>query len=178
MAAGRFRRDLYYRLNVFTIHLPPLRSRKDDLPLLIDHFLQPSQRLGGFYPSQEILDMLLAYDWPGNVRELKHCVERMTALQSDGALQMADVPSALRNHTAAAALDHLADVVALDSAGPADIPEFHMAPKSPVISLPQSEKQAITAALASTNGERLKAARILGIGRTTLYRKMKEYGLA
>jgi len=179
VAAGRFRQDLYYRLNVFTIHLPPLRTRKEDLPLLIDHFLQPPPGLSTFYPSQEVLDALMAYDWPGNVRELKHCVERMTAMQSDGALQMADLPSGLRNHRAAAALDRLADFVADES--PAQFladPEFHLAPKSPVISLPQSEKQAIAAALASTHGERGKAARILGIGRTTLYRKMKEYGIA
>ncbi|SPF54731.1 Sigma54 specific transcriptional regulator, Fis family [Candidatus Sulfopaludibacter sp. SbA4] len=200
VAAGRFRKDLYYRLNVFNIHLPPLRSRKEDLPSLIDHFLQPPQGMGGFYPSQEVLDLLLAYDWPGNVRELQHCVERMTAMQSEGALQMADLPSSLRNHTAAAGLDRLADVVANDPADLRDVPEFHLAPKSPVISLPQSEvaghekrwpapqspvislpqseKQAISAALASTHGERGKAARILRIGRSTLYRKMKEYGIA
>lgn len=91
---------------------------------------------------------------------------------------MADLPSSLRNHTAAAGLDRLADVVANDPADLRDVPEFHLAPKSPVISLPQSEKQAISAALASTHGERGKAARILRIGRSTLYRKMKEYGIA
>jgi len=176
VAAGRFRLDLFYRLNVFTIHLPPLRSRREDLRPLIDHFLQPVHGLAAFYPSQEILDALLSYDWPGNVRELKHCVERMTALQSEGALQMADLPSALRNHIDAAALDHLAGMVA-ESPVNDPSPVFHLAPRSPVISLPQSEKQTIAAALASTNGERQKAARILGIGRTTLYRKMKEYGL-
>ncbi len=176
IAAGRFRKDLYYRLNVFPIRLPPLRDRKEDLPLLIDHFLQPAQGLCRFYPSQEVLDLLLSYDWPGNVRELKHCVERMTAMQSEGALQMADLPSALQYHNNAVTLDRLADLVN----GPDDglpVPDFHLAPKSPVISLPQSERQTISAALASTHGERLKAARILGIGRTTLYRKMKEYGI-
>jgi DNA-binding NtrC family response regulator len=170
VAAGRFRQDLYYRLNVFTVHLPPLRHRKEDIPLLVDHFLTGY----GFQPSREILDVLESYDWPGNVRELKHCVERMAAMQSEGALQMADLPSALQYHQAASGLDHLSDAVEWDR----DLPEVKLSPRSPVISLPDSEKQTIGAALNATHGERAKAARLLGIGRTTLYRKMKEYGFA
>jgi len=166
VAAGRFRQDLYYRLNVFTIHLPPLRQRKEDIPLLVDHFLNGY----GFQPSREILDVLHSYDWPGNVRELKHCVERMAAMQSEGALQMADLPSALQYHQASTGLESLADAVAWD------LPQVSLSPRSPVISLPDSEKQTIGAALSATHGERAKAARLLGIGRTTLYRKMKEYG--
>ena len=168
VAAGRFRQDLYYRLNVFTIHLPPLRHRKEDIPLLVEHFLNGSE----FQLSREILDVLQSYDWPGNVRELKHCVERMAAMQSEGALQMADLPSALQYHQASAALDNLSEAVEWDR----DLPQVSLSPRSPVISLPDSEKQTIGAALAATHGERAKAARILGIGRTTLYRKMKEYG--
>jgi DNA-binding NtrC family response regulator len=168
VAAGRFRQDLYYRLNVFTIHLPPLRQRKDDIPLLVEHFLNGY----GFQPSREILDVLESYDWPGNVRELKHCVERMAAMQSEGALQMADLPSALQYHQASAGLESLSDAVAWDR----DLPQVSLSPRSPVISLPDSEKQTIGAALSATHGERAKAARLLGIGRTTLYRKMKEYG--
>jgi len=168
VAAGRFRQDLYYRLNVFTIHLPPLRHRKEDIPLLVEHFLNGSE----FQLSREILDVLQSYDWPGNVRELKHCVERMAAMQSEGALQMADLPSALQYHQASAALDNLSEAVEWDR----DLPQVSLSPPSPVISLPDSEKQTIGAALAATHGERAKAARILGIGRTTLYRKMKEYG--
>ena len=166
VAAGRFRQDLYYRLNVFTIHLPPLRQRKEDIPLLVEHFLNGY----GFQPSREILDVLHSYDWPGNVRELKHCVERMAAMQSEGALQMADLPSALQYHQASTGLESLADAVAWD------LPQVSLSPRSPVISLPDSEKQTIGAALSATHGERAKAARLLGIGRTTLYRKMKEYG--
>jgi DNA-binding NtrC family response regulator len=166
VAAGRFRQDLYYRLNVFTIHLPPLRQRREDVPLLIDHFL------GGFTPSREILDVLLSYDWPGNVRELKHCVERMAAMQSEGALQMADLPSALLYYRASTGLESLSEALTWEG----DLPQVTLSPRSPVISLPDSEKQTIGNALAATNGERTKAARLLGIGRTTLYRKMKEYG--
>ena len=171
VAAGRFRRDLYYRLNVFTVHLPPLRHRKEDVPLLVEHFLNGY----GFQLSREILDVLIAYDWPGNVRELKHCVERMAAMKSEGALQMADLPSALQYHQASsglAGLGSLSDALEWDS----DLPRVALSPRSPVISLPASEKQTIGNALAATNGERAKAARLLGIGRTTLYRKMKEYG--
>lgn len=116
--------------------------------------------------------MLHSYHWPGNVRELKHCVERMAALQSEGALQMADLPSALQYHRAAGAIECLADRVAWDR----DLPSVSLPAPSPVISLPASEKQTIGNALAATGGERAKAARLLGIGRTTLYRKMKEYG--
>ena len=169
-AAGRFRQDLYYRLNVFTIHLPPLRNHKEDIPLLVKYFLDQT----GFYPSREIFDVLLSYDWPGNVRELKHCLERMAAMQSEGALQMADMPSALQYHLASAELHSLAD--ALTPAAHCDLPQVDLAPRSPVISLPDSEKQTIGNALAAAKGERAKAARMLGIGRTTLYRKMKQYG--
>ena len=168
VAAGRFRQDLYYRLNVFTVHLPPLRHRKEDIPLLVEHFLDGT----GFFPSREISDVLQSYDWPGNVRELRHCVERMAAMQSEGALQMADLPSALQYHQAGTGLDSLSEAVDWDG----DLPEVSLSPRSPVISLPDSEKQTIGAALAATGGERAKAARLLGIGRTTLYRKMKEYG--
>jgi DNA-binding NtrC family response regulator len=168
VAAGRFRQDLYYRLNVFTIHLPPLSQHKDDIPLLVAHFLGSE----GLTPSPEILDVLLSYDWPGNVRELKHCVERMAAMQSEGALQMADLPSALQYHQSASVIGSLSNAVEWE----ADLPQVSLSPRSPVISLPASEKQTIGNALAATNGERAKAARLLGIGRTTLYRKMKEYG--
>ena len=168
VAAGRFRQDLYYRLNVFTVHLPPLRRRKEDIPLLVENFLEGS----GFFPSSEIFDVLQSYDWPGNVRELRHCVERMAAMQSEGALQMADLPSALLYHQAGTGLEVLSHAVECDD----DLPQVTLSPRSPVISLPDSERQTIGAALAATGGERAKAARLLGIGRTTLYRKMKEYG--
>ena len=169
VAAGRFRQDLYYRLNVFTVHLPPLRHRKEDIPLLVDHFLNGSE----FRPGREVLDLLESYDWPGNVRELKHCVERMAAMQSEGALQMADLPSALQYHQAGTmGIAGLADAIS----GEGDLPQVNLSPRSPVISLPDSEKQTIGAALNATHGERAKAARLLGIGRTTLYRKMKQYG--
>jgi DNA-binding NtrC family response regulator len=174
VAAGRFRKDLYYRLEVFVLHLPPLRERKADIPRLVDYFLELGQAAGlpPFHPSPEVLAMLQSYDWPGNVRELKHSVDRMAALQSEGALQLCDLPSALQHHLAASELQSLSAAVETTTAE-----EFLMAPKSPVISIPQSEKQTISRALASTRGTRTETARLLGIGRTTLYRKMREYGI-
>jgi transcriptional regulator of acetoin/glycerol metabolism len=119
---------------------------------------------------------LLAYDWPGNVRELKHCVDRMCALHSEGALQMADLPSALQYRQAADDLARLTGAIGPQHNG--DLPEVQVAPISPVISLPESERHTIERALAATAGERARAAKMLGIGRTTLYRKMKQYGMA
>jgi DNA-binding NtrC family response regulator len=187
VAAGRFRLDLYYRLNVFALRLPPLRQRKEDIPLLVYHFLSLGQAAGiqGIEPSQELLDTFEAYDWPGNVRELKHCIDRLTALRSEGALEMGDLPSALLNHRAMADLQSLSGALAHAAAVGGNLPDFAMAPKSPVIpvpespviSLPESERHAIASALKATGGERGKTARLLGIGRTTLYRKMKQYGI-
>jgi len=175
--AGRFREDLFYRLNVFAIHLPPLRDRKEDVPLLIEHFLKEGHA-SDFAPSGEILAALLSYDWPGNVRELKHCIDRMAALHSENGLQMQDLPSALHNHLAASRLATLSGAVTADGGLSEDLQWFDHTPPSPVISIPETEKRAIANALAATGGERGRAARILGIGRTTLYRKMKGYGIA
>lgn len=179
VAAGRFRLDLYYRLNVFSIHLPTLRDRPADVPRLIDHFLDLARAAGlpEFYPSPEMVQMLTSYNWPGNVRELKHCVDRMAAMFSEGDLQMPDMPSAIVNHQAvdrgmqnlSAMLDQGAGT------GVSDLPNCALAPISPVISIPASTRQAIVNALAATKGDRGKAAHLLGIGRTTLFRKMKQY---
>jgi len=171
VAAGRFRLDLYYRLNVFPIHLPPLRDRKEDIPLLVEYFLPGEDSL----PIPELLTLFESYDWPGNVRELKHCVERMAALRSEGALRLADMPSALQNHLQGNDLHTLAGAVE-EPPGPAH--HFSPAKSSPVVSIPDSERHAISAALAATRGERARTAKLLKISRTTLYRRMKEYKLA
>jgi len=174
VAAARFRQDLFYRLNVFQIKLPPLRDRKEDIELLVETFLEQSFAAGlpRFEISREMLEAFFSYDWPGNVRELKHCIERLSALHSEGALQMADLPSALQCHLASGGLHPLSV-----AAGDMLIPEARLAPISPVVSIPESERQAISRALAAARGERGAAAKMLGIGRTTLYRKMKEYGI-
>jgi len=120
------------------------------------------------------MDLLLAYDWPGNVRELKHCVERMAALQSEGAMQLADLPSALCNFQAGRALHNLSGAVEDESD---DLPFAVVAPRSPVISVEESLRHQIRAALDATGGERGRAADLLRISRTTLYRRMKMWGM-
>lgn len=183
--AGRFRLDLFYRLNVFPIHMPALRERPEDIAPLAMEFA------GGFAEllTPEILDTFLGYDWPGNVRELQHSVERMVALRSEGALRLADLPSALYNHLAARGLrsaDGLARLavrVAEPGQGVGDLPEFTKMASSPVIPLPspttllETEKQEIAKALQATSRQMGKTAKMLGISRTTLYRRMREYGL-
>ena len=178
VAAGRFRLDLYYRLNVFAMKLPPLRDRKEDIPLLVEHFLESgrAQGLPEMDLGQEVLDLFQAYDWPGNVRELKHCIDRLSAMHSEGAIQMMDLPSALQYGRSAEDLHKLSGALE-EQNGRDPLPDFRLGSPSPVISIPQSEKSTIAKALAATSGQKGLAARQLGIGRTTLYRKMKQYGL-
>jgi transcriptional regulator with GAF, ATPase, and Fis domain len=175
VAQHRFREDLFYRLNVFPIKLPPLRDRREDIMPLIQHFLAACALPGclPFEPSRETMDLLLRYHWPGNVRELKHCVERMAALQSEGGMEYADMPSALRNFQDAQALEMLSGALQGDE----HLPLAAVAPKSPVIPVHESLRQQICAALAATQGERTRAAELLHISRTTLYRRMKQYGM-
>jgi transcriptional regulator of acetoin/glycerol metabolism len=133
--------------------------------------------LRGIEPSQELFDTFAAYNWPGNIRELKHCIDRLNALHSEGALEMADLPSALQHHRVMCGLDRLSGAVAASGRAEGPLPDFAISARSPVISLPESERHTIAHALAATRGQRGKTARLLGIGRTTLYRKMKQYGI-
>jgi len=180
---GRFREDLYFRLNVFPVRLPPLRDRKADIPMLIDHFLETARAAGlpWFDPGSSMLARLTSYDWPGNVRELKNAIERMAAMHSEDPSSLdAALPSALMNQSRSTALERFSRAVAAESSlAMEDAPgcEFVMRPKSPVFTISESEKNAIERALEAANGARGEAARLLGMGRTTLYRKMKEYGL-
>jgi DNA-binding NtrC family response regulator len=162
VAAGRFREDLFHRLNVVRLTLPPLRERKEDIPLLVDRFLSSTGRR--YVIAAEAMDGIQRYDWPGNVRELKNCIDRMIALNSGPVLHFSDLPSGVINgseirepglHAMAAAVG-----------GPAGA----------VLPLQEVERRAIEQALAYTRGDRSMAAHLLGIGRTTLYRKLKEYG--
>ena len=169
IATGGFRLDLYYRLNVLPIRIPPLRERKEDIPLLVKHFAG-----GEDLPLPDVLDRFESYDWPGNVRELKHCVDRILALRSEGALRTADLPSAFQYHLHSAEISQLASSV--DGTLNGDV-HFTLAKSPVIVSIRDSERRTISAALAATKGERAKAATLLKISRTTLYRKMKEYKL-
>ena len=157
---GTFRRDLYFRLNVLTLRIPPLRERKQDIPLLAGHILERVARTTGVQRniSDDALKLMLPYDWPGNVRELENCLERACALSSGPTLHVSDMPTSLRNFEVQTG----APAVRAASQG--------------VTNLVEMEKRAILHAIEVLNGDKLEAARQLGIGKTTLYRKLKEYG--
>jgi two-component system response regulator HydG len=166
---GQFRKDLYYRLNVVNLRLPPLRVRREDIPLLAAHFLDRISRDHGrkFTLSDEALRTMMRYDWPGNVRELENAVERACALSSGPVLHLGDLPTQLQNH----GLEVRRSAMAAGEEGePGEGPQL--------MTLAEMEKQAILGAIRTLNGDKLQAAKLLGIGKTTLYRKLKEYGIA
>ncbi len=155
---ANFRQDLYFRLNVVQIKLPPLRDRKADIPLLVNSFLEkfsdparPTQII-----SEDAMRRIMAYDWPGNIRELENAIERAVALGSGPILQAGDLPSNLQYTGPAEKLPDTDELVPLEAL----------------------ERRAIFRALRETSGDKLAAARILGIGKTTLYRKLKQYEAA
>jgi DNA-binding NtrC family response regulator len=173
-----FRQDLYYRLNVVTIRMPALRDRKEDIPLLVDRFLEKNNGKNGtrYTVTPEVLHMLQKHDWPGNVRELQNAVERLTALAPGPLLLPIDLPSAVHN----AALHHATangEMRAAAAVGSNGRVLVEAAAPRQIIPLHLVEKRAIIEALEETKGDRTVAAMMLGIGRTTLYRKLKEYRL-
>ena len=180
---GTFRRDLFYRLNVVSMRLSPLRDRKEDIPALISHFLNRHGK--GHTLTQETLEAMLAYDWPGNVRELENSIQHMVAINSGPLLHVTELPSMVQNQLIARKSQFMS--VAVGSHPLAKPPQEaasheHRAAGSEsmrtIIPLTQMERQAILDALEYTKGDRAVAATLLGIGRTTLYRKLKEYQLA
>jgi DNA-binding NtrC family response regulator len=152
--SGTFRQDLYFRLNVVQIKLPPLRDRKSDIPILVTAFLEkfsdPQEPVRTI--AEEAMRRLIAYDWPGNVRELENVIERAVALGSGPVLHVGDLPSSLQYPTTER------------------VPE-----KDEILPLEELERRAILRTLRETGGDKLSAARMLGIGKTTLYRKLKQY---
>ncbi len=154
IASSQFREDLYYRLNVVTIELPPLRERKEDMPLLAQHFLKKfaaenQKEITGFSP--EVTDFLLKYEWPGNVRELENAIERSVILAKDSYIEVADLAQG----------------------------NLSLARSTPLgQSLGKMEKNHILTILNETSSNYSEAARILGISRATLYNKIRAYGLA
>ena len=199
---GTFRRDLFFRLNVVTVRIPPLRERKEDLPLLIEYFLEKFGR--GHKLGAEALEAVLSYEWPGNVRELENCVQHMVAINSGPMLHTADLPSAIQNysHQRRFEAEHRptgpdpADQLRAMAAAAGSSVKMHSAPErrglpmpafpvsdvedtpGPILPLMEVERRAIMRALEYARGDRAVAANLLGIGRTTLYRKLKEYRLA
>ena len=157
VAQGTFRRDLYFRLNVLSLHIPPLRERRQDIPLLVEHFLERLNRgsIQNRTISDEALKLMLAYDWPGNVRELENCLERACAFSTGPVIHVKDLPSSL-------------------TSAPETIAGANQT-QAKIIPMAEVEKQTILNTIAQLNGDKLLAARLLKIGKTTLYRKLKEY---
>jgi two-component system response regulator HydG len=172
---GRFRKDLFFRLNVVNLSIPPLRERKADIPLLGAHILERLARANGraYTFADDVLPLLMTFDWPGNVRELEHAIERACALSSGPVLHLGDFPTQLQNH-------HL-DLQNLDArtspSGTSELDGTAGSERSSVVTIADLEKQAILNTITQLKGDKLMAARLLGIGKTTLYRKLKEYGL-
>ncbi len=149
---GDFREDLYYRLNVIHVHLPPLRDRPEDVPLLAEHFLKrfclaTNKRIHGFTPAA--LDLLKRHPWPGNIRELENAVERSVVMAKSGYVQPADLPPLSGENTL-----------------------------GPTASLDEVEKQHVLKTLAAVDWNIKRAAEIMGIERATLYNKIRRYGLS
>lgn len=157
VAEGNFRRDLYFRLNVLTLRIPPLRERKQDIPLLVEHFLERLTRVNGLRKmlSEDAAKALVGYEWPGNVRELENCIERTWTLSSSTNLNFPDLPTYIKS-------SHETKKTVEPSS-------------SKIIPLVDVERKAILEAIEQLRGDKLLAARLLGIGKTTLYRKLKEY---
>ena len=155
--AGRFREDLYFRLNGIHIEVPPLRERKDDLPLLLNSFLERynkenNKHITGF--DNQSRSALYKYDWPGNIRELQHCVESSVVMASGEEITLEDLPPSVSR---ASSVESISLPVG--------------------ISLDEAEKIIIQENLAANKGNKSKTADILGIGRKTLHRKLEEYGI-
>lgn len=152
--SGEFRQDLYFRLNVVQIKLPPLRERKTDIPLLVTSFLErySNSDKAGYTISDDAMQRLMAYDWPGNVRELENAIERSVAMSSGPGIHVADLPSNLHYPTTDRA------------------PE-----RDEILPLDELERRAILRTLRETHGDKAATSKLLGIGKTTLYRKLKQY---
>ena len=169
VAEGRFREDLYYRLNVVTLHMPPLRERVDDIPLLAQHFVQHYARknrktVRGFSPLA--MDMLLKYEWPGNVRELENAVERAVILLTGELISERELPlNITRTYPA-------------PETAPAENCEPAPAQAQQPRPLDEIEREAILAALEAAGGNKSEAARRLGINRKTLHKKLRSYGVS
>jgi PAS domain S-box-containing protein len=160
---GHFRPDLYYRLRVIPIYLPPLRHRKDDLPLLINHFIESfnkkmGKRIRGL--SEEAMGALLNFEWPGNIRELEHAIEHAMVLSQGQTIELAELPVELRRSEELEPAPHARNLFRNGSGG-----------------APKMERSIIVQALADASGNRTRAAKMLGMSRTTLWRKMKDHSI-
>jgi two-component system response regulator HydG len=174
---GLFRKDLYYRLNVVGLRMPPLRERREDIPLLAEHFLDRMRRESAvaYRFSPDAMEMLSRYDWPGNVRELESTIERACALSSGPVLHLGDLPTQIQ--ISIDSDERLTDLRRVDERRSAVGDGLAEGGVPAIVSIAQLERDAILNTVRQLHGDKLMAAKLLGIGKTTLYRKLKEYGL-
>ncbi len=181
---GRFRKDLYFRLNVVNLKIPPLRERRADIPVLVAHFLARIQRTTGRQHifTDEAMQLMQEYHWPGNVRELENAIDRLCTLSSGSLLNLADLPSQLQDFRLqtlqAQQVSSLLAPAEAEAHGGATDTALTGGRSSAIVSIAELEKQAILNTIRQLHGDKLMAARLLQIGKTTLYRKLKEYGIS
>jgi DNA-binding NtrC family response regulator len=164
---GKFRKDLYFRLNVVTLHLPPLRERRSDIAALVHYFLDKLAPDRPIQVSPAAMRCLLTYEWPGNVRELQNCIERALALGSDSCVDVQDLAPAVREGQTEAAGVAVPEPGAISSGNVAvsntDLEEL--------------ERATIQRVFEQVKGDKSRARKMLGISRATLYRKLKRYNI-
>src|ERR1700729_227936 len=158
---GTFRKDLYFRLNVVTVHVPGLRERRSDIPMLVQWFCERYAPGADLRVSSAAMKALMNYDWPGNVRELENCIERAVALGNGNVIDVIDLPPSIRSEQAESSGSILQDAASLSP--PA---------------LAEMERMTILRVFEQANGDKALAGRMLGISRATLYRKLKRYNIA
>ncbi|OLE11112.1 MAG: hypothetical protein AUG89_10595 [Acidobacteria bacterium 13_1_20CM_4_56_7] len=159
--AGEFRKDLYFRLNVVTVHLPALRERRSDIPMLTHWFLERYANGSGAQVTSAAMKCLLQYDWPGNVRELENCIERAVALGDGKIIDVGDLPPAV-----------------LSAAPATEIPITSVQSSLSSNDLEDIERATILRVFEQVNGDKVVAGKMLGISRATLYRKLKRYNIS
>jgi len=159
--AGTFRKDLYFRLNVVTVHIPSLRERRSDIPMLAHHFLDRYAPGKNIQVTTAAMKSLLHYDWPGNVRELENCVARAVTLGDHKTIDVEDLPPAIRSEQSG-------------SSSPASQESASLS----TTALAEMERMTILRVFEQANGDKALAGKMLGISRATLYRKLKRYNIA
>ncbi len=157
---GTFRKDLYFRLNVVTIHIPSLRERRSDIPLLVNWFLDRNAPNDSIQVTHAAMKCLLHYDWPGNVRELENCIERAIALGDRRMIDVGDLPHSIAGTPGGAEQNEVSPAASLSSTDLEDI-----------------ERATIQRVFEQVNGDKVRAGKMLGISRATLYRKLKRYNI-
>jgi DNA-binding NtrC family response regulator len=174
---GAFRKDLYFRLNVVTVHVPGLRERRSDIPMLVQWFLERYAPGTDLRVSNAAMKALIQYDWPGNVRELENCVERAVALGDGQLIDLGDLPSSIADASASSGVGTLS--VPSDGAGVnAEMALATRAAAPSSTDLEDIERATIQRVFQQVNGDKALAGRMLGISRATLYRKLKRYNIS